>query len=183
MAPNEQPPAGMVLSRLPPSMQSLRERIGGLKANAESESMKNIPNSVAIQYQQSSEPFQESRDGELLRERGRPGTASTVDARLEGSQSLHRKRSTWESELDEFLNATSSAAAGLDLRSRVHSPEVWLEFLQREEAFRRTDNNVAQSQIGIGRLYEWATKAIPRSSNIGNEDYVRIWIGYAKQQR
>jgi hypothetical protein len=182
MAPNEQPSAGMLSSRLPPSMQSLRERIGGLKANAESESMKNIAKSVATQYQQSPETFQESRDGELLRERlGRPGTASTVDARLEGSQSLRRKRSTWESELDEFLNATS--AAGLDLRNRVHSPEVWLEFLQREEAIRRLDSNVAQSQIGIGRLYEWATKAIPRSSNIGNEDYVRIWIGYAKQQR
>lgn len=156
-------------------MQSLRERIGGLKAATESGSNKDTAVAITIQHQR---PSGNVRDRESNMER-----AACQNPLTSESPSLQRRRSSWETELDEYLSVSSNSAAGLELRGRLHSPEAWLRFLQEHEQLQRSCKKLgAASEIGIGRLYEWATKAIPRSLNISNEDYVRIWTGYAKQQ-
>lgn len=181
MAPHEQVYGGSGLSRLPPSMQSLRERIGGLKAASESGTSRNTAEVVSSQAQEVSKALEEATDRDLNQEQASRALATPLKTE---STPLQRRRSSWETELDEYLVTSSDAAAGLDLRGRLHSPEAWLKFLQREEDIQRSNKGaVSASQIGISRLYEWATKAIPRSLNISNEAYVQIWIGYAKQQR
>ena len=36
---------------------------------------------------------------------------------------------------------------------------------------------------GLYKLYEWATKLVPRKGNKNSESYVGLWLGYIKRQR
>lgn len=183
MAPHEEMYGGIGVSRLPPSMQSLRERIGGLKAATESGSSREIAVAISSQHQRPSDTFDRHRDRDLNTERAARVAAASQQPLMNESPSLQRRKSSWETELDEYLSVSSDTAAGLELRGRLQSPEAWLRFLQEHEQLQGSCKySGAASEIGISRLYEWATKAIPRSLNISNEEYVRIWTGYAKHQ-
>lgn len=79
------------------------------------------------------------------------------------------------------------------IRSNPHSPEAWLSFLEHEESTYVNATATAElgkSSAGAGsrngvslhRLYELATKTIPRRGNVNDENYVRIFLGLARQQ-
>ena len=109
-----------------------------------------------------------------------------------------RDRGSWEGILGEYLkhkgdtpwreksNRVERATA---VRANPTSPQAWLEFLEGEESMfaeKMTGkvNVVTGSRNGVSlyRLYELATKTLPRSGNAKNEDYLRVYLGYARQQ-
>ncbi len=74
------------------------------------------------------------------------------------------------------------------------APEPWLAFLTHEEACYGNATNPLPGRPGCSgdtgpvggvslyHLYFWATQLIPRSAHQHKEEYIRIWLGYAKQQ-
>ncbi len=104
-------------------------------------------------------------------------------------------RVSWDRDLDAYLKAqggTPSAASKLStrladaVRKDCESPEAWWAFLQQEESVQSSSTaTLTQSGrggVGLFDLYHWATKLVPRQSNYRNEAYVKIWLGYARQQ-
>jgi hypothetical protein len=72
------------------------------------------------------------------------------------------------------------------LRREPESPATWLAFLQHEEhnIAASGPHNIARARGGVTlfKLYDWATKTVPRSGNSKVEDYLRLWLGYAREQ-
>ena len=109
-----------------------------------------------------------------------------------------RDRGSWEGVLGEYLKhkgdtpwreKSSRVERATAVRANPTSPQAWLEFLEGEEgmfAEKMTGkvNVVTGSRNGVSlyRLYELATKTLPRSGNAKNEDYLRVYLGYARQQ-
>lgn len=77
----------------------------------------------------------------------------------------------------EFSERTRLAAR---VRATPEVPGPWLEFLQHETT--QTTSPAVRGGVTLFRLYEWATKTIPRSGNSKNEEYLRVWLGYALEQ-
>lgn len=109
-----------------------------------------------------------------------------------------RDRGSWEGVLGEYLKhkgdtpwreKSSRVERATAVRANPTSPQAWLEFLEGEESMfaeKMTGkvNVVTGSRNGVSlyRLYELATKTLPRSGNAKNEDYLRVYLGYARQQ-
>lgn len=60
------------------------------------------------------------------------------------------------------------------------SVERWYALLTAKEE--HSDAAVGDPNENLLRLYAQATRVLPWSVNIENELYLRIWIGYARQQ-
>jgi hypothetical protein len=104
-------------------------------------------------------------------------------------------RVSWDKDLDVYLKSQGTTPAPVrTLRAKLvdalkkgcESPEAWWAFLQQEESTLST-NTATLSQSGRGGvslfdLYHWATKLVPRQDNYRNEAYIKIWLGYARQQ-
>jgi hypothetical protein len=63
--------------------------------------------------------------------------------------------------------------------------EPWLSFLEHERgaaAARGAAGRVGKGEVTLFRMFEWATKTIPRSGNSKRRDYLRVWLGYAAEQ-
>ena len=114
------------------------------------------------------------------------------------------RRSSVESLLEEYCASAPGATSPVRLRrerneyadavrENQESPEAWLRFLENEEA--TYADAAATSEVGkpsasagsrngvsLHRLYELATKTIPRRGNVNDENYVRIFLGLARQQ-
>jgi serine/threonine-protein kinase TTK/MPS1 len=109
-----------------------------------------------------------------------------------------RDRGSWEGVLSEYLKRkgdtpwrekSSRLERATQVRANPQSAQAWLEFLEGEEAMfaeKMTGKvNVVTGQrngVTLYRLYELATKTLPRSGNAKNEDYLRVYLGYARQQ-
>lgn len=75
------------------------------------------------------------------------------------------------------------------MRQASASPEAWWALLQQEEAAlaaagsgTATLGGAARGGVALFDLYQWATKLVPRQANCSNEAYLKIWLGYARQQ-
>lgn len=104
-------------------------------------------------------------------------------------------RGSWDGDLDTYLKPQGSSPGGAGtLRARLAeavkkdsaSPEAWWAFLQAEEAAlcgsTATLSGASRGGVTLFDLYHWATKLVPRQANYGSEAYVKIWLGYARQQ-
>jgi len=117
---------------------------------------------------------------------------------------------SWVTDLDAYLAASggtcpdpATAAARRDLVAAVKaspsSPETWIAFLSAEEASGAGGGLTGALTGGLGplsaqgagsggtvitlyHLYFWATQLVPRARNQHLEDYVKLWLGYARQQ-
>eukprot|EP00887_Chlorella_sp_A99_P002275 scaffold10.g2275.t1 len=111
-------------------------------------------------------------------------------------------RTSWNHDLDAYVGAQASAAAGASpsvaalcsklaqaIRVAPESAEAWWAFLQQEESATAARGAAAcppappaKGGASLFDLYAWATRLVPRQSNHNNEAYLRIWLGYARQQ-
>lgn len=111
---------------------------------------------------------------------------------------------SWDQALEAYLRPQgSSPPAQRGARARLAeavqrdsgSPEAWWAFLQAEEAALAgggaggggatatlTQGVAQRGGVSLFDLYLWATKQIPRQNNYSNEAYLKIWLGYARQQ-
>lgn len=102
---------------------------------------------------------------------------------------------SWESDIDTYLKSQGSTPNTVrSLRTRLaeavkrncESPEAWWAFLQQEESTATANTSTLSGSnrggVSLFDLYGWATKKVPRQSNYKNEAYLRIWLGYARQQ-
>lgn len=119
---------------------------------------------------------------------------------------------SWLTDLDAYLQSNSGAepisvAARRDLvaavKAQPSSPEAWLAFLSAEEAagsggLTATLNGVGTGALSFGggggalahgsgsislyHMYFWSTQLVPRARHQQKEEYVKLWLGYARQQ-
>ena len=106
--------------------------------------------------------------------------------------------SGWERQLEAYVRAqggtpgaqrTARMRLADAVRVAPQSPEAWWALLAAEEAggggsTATLDRTGAPARGGISLfdLYGAATRAVPRQGNYGNECFVRIWLGFARQQ-
>lgn len=105
---------------------------------------------------------------------------------------------SWEADVYSFVKGTDSGTPPdvrsqreklyLALKANPSSPAAWLQFLKHEESILATSTMPLESVNGRGgavsmvRLYEWATRVIPRLGNEKDETYLQIWLGFARHQ-
>ena len=113
------------------------------------------------------------------------------------------RRGSVEGLLEEYCGATGDGTPTRTraerrtrveaIRQNLESPEAWLAFLENEEATYADDAATAdvgkpsatygcRNGVSLHRLYELATKTIPRRGNVNDENYVRLFLGLARQQ-
>eukprot|EP00854_Cymbomonas_tetramitiformis_P016276 gene16276-19315_t len=102
-----------------------------------------------------------------------------------------QKKSSWETDLALYLQQTNTTPPQVSsersrltaaLRASPESSSTWLAFLEHEGRSNAERSQKTRGGVTLFRLYEWATKTIPRHGNRENETYVRIWLGYIKEQ-
>lgn len=100
---------------------------------------------------------------------------------------------SWEVHLQQYLQkcAPFSVDKVSSLTEAVHKqphlPEPWWSIIQHAESQQaacQPDPKPHDKRQGLAmlQLYEWATKQVPRQGNYDNDAFVKLWIGYAKQQ-
>lgn len=100
---------------------------------------------------------------------------------------------SWEVHLQQYLQkcAPSAADKAASLTDAVHKqphlPEPWWSLIQLAESQHdasHTNSKPSDNRQGLAmlQLYEWATKQVPRQGNYDNDAFLKLWIGYAKQQ-
>jgi serine/threonine-protein kinase TTK/MPS1 len=67
------------------------------------------------------------------------------------------------------------------VRSDHDSAPAWLALLRHEEGV-RSGGVGAAAQLPLARLYEHATRLLPRAGRSRDEAFLRIWLGHARQQ-
>lgn len=110
-------------------------------------------------------------------------------------------RPAWDRQLDAYTrggsgggDATPPAARAARtrladaVRAAPESPEAWWALLASEEAA-GGGTTASLGGRGGGRggvtlldLYSAATQTVPRQPNYANEAYLRLWLGFARQQ-
>lgn len=117
-----------------------------------------------------------------------------------GHQGAARSRSTWNGDVDAYAESVlggqnarprQRASAFAERVQRVKddssSAEHWWDLLSTEEEELRTAHagaaNFKALSQNLYKLYEWATKLVPRKGNKNNESYVGLWLGYIKRQK
>lgn len=104
-------------------------------------------------------------------------------------QSVMRQIS-WEGHLQQYLQKCAPLSPGQAARLTAavhkdpHLPEPWWSLIQCAES---QQDAVAKPQdrrqgLALLQIYEWATKQVPRHGNYDNTSFLKLWIGYAKQQ-
>ncbi|GBF89221.1 serine threonine kinase family [Raphidocelis subcapitata] len=108
---------------------------------------------------------------------------------------------SWVADLEAYLGSNPGApcadpAARRDavaaLKAAPASPDAWLAFLSAEESGGGgltgaicgggTAQLAGAGGISLYHLYFWATQLVPRAKNQHRDEYVRLWLGYARQQ-
>lgn len=130
-----------------------------------------------------------------------------ADARASASTSAAvgtRRAGTATALLDEYCasaDETGTPTRGRKARNALanavrenqENPEAWLNFLEHEEATyadaaataevgKPSASAGSRNGVSLHRLYELATKTIPKRGNVNDENYVRIFLGLARQQ-
>lgn len=111
---------------------------------------------------------------------------------------MQLRQASWDRQLDAYVRPSGgSPAAHRSLRARLadavkaspESPEGWWALLQQEEAWAAAAGATAGLERGAARggislldLYRAATKTVPRQNNYGNEAFIKLWLGFARQQ-
>ncbi|KAL0032168.1 hypothetical protein WJX77_008646 [Trebouxia sp. C0004] len=107
-------------------------------------------------------------------------------------QSASRQIS-WEVHLQQYLQKCAplsedkvSCLTGA-VHKQPHLPEPWWSVIQHAESQQaacQPDSKPHDKRQGLAmlQLYEWATKQVPREGNYDNIVFLKLWIGYAKQQ-
>jgi hypothetical protein len=125
----------------------------------------------------SSTPIQASSDAANLRER-----VSQLK-----TQSDTKRRSSLETEwehISEQLNdnaARERAGIVQQIKSNMDSPHGWLALLHFDLEQWRRDQRADRMQALL-RLYDRATRSINKQQYRKTDEYLQIWIGYAKAQ-
>lgn len=101
----------------------------------------------------------------------------------------------WDRQLDAYVRPQGgSPSAQRAARSRLAdavraaptSPEAWWALLAAEEAAlggtTATLDRAGRGGVSLFDLYRAATQVVPRQGNYNNEAFVRIWLGFARQQ-
>ena len=101
------------------------------------------------------------------------------------------RRASWEGALDAYCAEAGALGTGPDhaerlrlaavVRSDHDSAPAWLALLSHEEGV-RSGGSGAAAQLPVARLYEHATRLLPRAGRSRDEAFLRIWLGHAKQQ-
>jgi serine/threonine-protein kinase TTK/MPS1 len=101
---------------------------------------------------------------------------------------------SWEVDLDSYIANPGSNASPTAIQSKratlvaaIHadhqSPDTWWAFFQHEEYLSSTDHfPPSRNNTYLFELYRWATKLIPRQGNHTKDSFVKIWIGFGRQQ-
>jgi hypothetical protein len=106
---------------------------------------------------------------------------------------------TWLADLESYLATSFVPSEGRhDLAAAVRAapsaPATWLAFLSAEEAAGggalaggltgglAVGGGGGGGGVSLYHLYYWATQLVPRAKHQGDEEYVRLWLGYARQQ-
>lgn len=100
---------------------------------------------------------------------------------------------SWEVHLQQYLqkcapiHTDKASSLTQAVLKQPQLPEPWLLLIQHAEA--KQDVPQADSQqhdkrqaFALLQLYDWATKQVPRQGNYVNDAFLKLWIGYAKQQ-
>jgi len=100
---------------------------------------------------------------------------------------------SWEVHLQQYLQ--KCAPLSVDkvssltevVHKQPHLPEPWWSIIQHAESQQaacQSDPKPRDKRQGLAmlQLYEWATKQVPRHGNYNNDAFLKLWIGYAKQQ-
>lgn len=111
------------------------------------------------------------------------GIAAGSDDRTTGSLS-------WVAQLQAYLQSTNSCnaqqrkALGDVVLENPNNPDAWLRFLENEEAVMGQSTGTRPSRGGVTlyHLYHKATELVQRTKGRPSESYVKIWLGYARQQ-
>lgn len=126
----------------------------------------------------------------------KPGTASKPGRE---TPTATLRQASWDRQLDAYARpAGGSPSAHRTLRLRLaeavkaspESPEAWWALLQQEEAWAAAAGGTAGLERGAATrggislldLFAAATKNIPRQNNYTNDSFVKIWLGFARQQ-
>ncbi|KAK9828905.1 hypothetical protein WJX72_002702 [[Myrmecia] bisecta] len=123
-----------------------------------------------------------------------PGTATQTPARPPKAA----QGSTWEADLKLYLEGQGATPPSVRsqrnslvgaLHADLKSPTAWLSFLEHEEAVLSGSTNTLDGAFRTNRqgvtlfhLYSWATKVVERHGNYQNIAYLRLWLGFARQQ-
>lgn len=104
-------------------------------------------------------------------------------------------RASWDRQLDAYARGSGgdgpppSASLVDAVRAAPESPEAWWALLAAEEAVLGSGTATLSGRGGPGRggvslfdLYQAATKVVPRQNNYSNAAYIRLWLGFARQQ-
>jgi hypothetical protein len=107
------------------------------------------------------------------------------------------KTASWQADLDAYLACHEQQDADTARRRRalleaVHADHkeaaAWQRFLAHEEAaYADLGHGMLRqqphlSQISLYHLYFWATQLVPRHANHHKEEYLHLWLGFARQQ-
>lgn len=102
---------------------------------------------------------------------------------------------SWLTDLDAYLHASSVPTEGRHelvaaVKASPASAEAWVALLSAEEAAGGggltsglTGGLTGGGGVSLYHMYYWATQLVPRGgAHQSKEDYVRLWLGYARQQ-
>jgi serine/threonine-protein kinase TTK/MPS1 len=105
-------------------------------------------------------------------------------ANTAANMAVPMRRGTWSGDIDIYVGSQQKDSSRRDLQAlalktqrvkRDHtSSSAWWGFLSSEEE---------RGGTSLYKLYEWATKLVPRKGNKNNETYINLWLGYIKRQR
>ena len=112
---------------------------------------------------------------------------------------LQLRQASWDRQLDAYTRPQGgSPSAQRSLRARLveavkaahQSPEAWWTLLQQEEGWAAAAGATASLERGaaarggvsLADLYAAATKVVPRQNNYSNDAFIKIWLGFARQQ-
>ena len=88
---------------------------------------------------------------------------------------------------DGVLQPLPQVVHGLSaVQAAPESPDAWWALLQMEDSQLAGStgalDRAARGGVVLMDLYRWATKLCPRQSNARSEAFVKLWLGFARQQ-
>ena len=122
---------------------------------------------------------------------------SPLQEREDAGNRTENLRLSWERDFAAYLDTVRTThpdqhSARLELAKAVeHDPQsagAWWAFLRHEESAApqtscATPRGTPRSQsTNLCDLYRWATRLVPRPDNSHRAAFVKLWLGYARQQ-
>jgi hypothetical protein len=102
---------------------------------------------------------------------------------------------SWAQDLATYARPQGGSPSAVQrLRARLvsavqaapESPDAWWALLQMEDSQLAGStgalDRAARGGVVLMDLYRWATKLCPRQSNARSEAFVKLWLGFARQQ-